>query len=407
MAKKGDVLSTATDKYIVMSLLGGGGAGEVYVVENSEHIRCAAKILKKTASSKQLKRFQNELMFGLKENHRNLVKVLDFGRSSEDESFYVMPLGNGTLRAVIKAGVPSERILAIFGDILDGLEAAHFKGVFHRDIKPENILIFSDNVKIADFGIAHFSEEYLHTLVETENSDRLANFEYAAPEQRRPGGNVDARADIFSLGLVLAELTTGQVPHGLSGTLVSSSHPQLAYLDELIEKMRQQDPARRPQSIREIKSFLISHKNAFIEQQKIDSLRSIVVKDAEVTDPLVHDPPTLLDVKFTGQELMFILSKAVSPAWINNFQNLLAGGLMGYGPDRHTFQGAVGRIHSTDYLAQRLIDQFKGYLSMANETYARKVNEQEAQRVRAERGRLEREAENAENLARIQSQLRW
>lgn len=77
--------------------------------------------------------------------------------------------------------------------------------MWHRDLKPENILHdpIENRLVVSDFGIAHFTAELMHTLVETKLAERLANFHYAAPEQRRPGGLVDHRADIYALGLIL------------------------------------------------------------------------------------------------------------------------------------------------------------------------------------------------------------
>lgn len=104
--------------------------------------------------------------------------------------FYVMPLYQHTLRGLMDAGIERNRILPLFSLILDGVEAAHLLRVWHRDLKPENVLCDanSGSAVIADFGIAHFEEDELYTAVETRNGDRLANFQYAAPEQRIRGG---------------------------------------------------------------------------------------------------------------------------------------------------------------------------------------------------------------------------
>jgi serine/threonine protein kinase len=104
--------------------------------------------------------------------------------------------------------------MAIFSQILDGVEAAHLQNVIHRDLKPENILCDQNfaTIAIADFGTARFTEDILATAIETGPSQRLANFQYAAPEQRTVGGDVQATADIYALGLMLNELFTGSVP---------------------------------------------------------------------------------------------------------------------------------------------------------------------------------------------------
>lgn len=409
MARKGEKLYTATGTYTVVKSLGSGGAGEVYLVNDESGIGFAAKALRAGLSTQKLKRFQNELMFGIKEDHPNLIKVLDFGRSDDGAPFYIMPLADSTLRAMMKAGIVDERKMHLFAGVLDGVEAAHLKGVFHRDLKPENVLYFESGqrLSVADFGIAHFEEEHLHTAVETLASERLANFEYAAPEQRRPGAEVNGRADIFALGSMLSELFTGEVPHGVGAAKVSDKAPSFAYLDDVIEKMRQQDPAKRHASIREVKAELSARGNSFIEAQKVDRLRHVVVRDSDVTDPLVLSPPTLIDVNFTGSALEFKLSQSVTNDWISTFHNAPLGGLVGYEPGRHVFRGTTVTIQVTERLAQQIIDQFKFYLQQVNDLYSHAVKERERQRVNKEKRLLAAELERQEQLVAAQKKLKW
>jgi len=402
-------LTSATEVYTVDRSLGSGGAGEVYLVKDESGEAFAAKALRPGLSKQKLKRFQNELMFGVKEDHPNLIKVLDFGRTEDGAPFYIMPLANSTLREMMKAGIPDEQKMELFAGILDGIEAAHLKGVFHRDLKPENILYFESGrrLSVADFGIAHFEEEHLHTSVETLASERLANFEYAAPEQRRPGVEVDGRVDIFALGLILSELFTGEVPHGAGAKKVLERAPSFSYLDEVIEKMRQQDPARRPSSIREVKADLLARGNSFIEAQKIDQLRNTIVKDSEVTDPLVINPPTITDVRFTGNALQIKLSQPLANNWVSTFQSAPLGGLLGYGPEYHTFQRDTASIQVPENLAQQVLDQFKYYLQQVNELYARNVTREEKQRVIANKRRLADDLARQERVAKVQGGLKW
>jgi len=407
MPKKGAILKSATSAYTVKNSLGAGGAGQVYLVTDDEQTSYAAKVLHSGLSKQKLKRFQNELMFCLRENHPNLIKVLDFGRSEDEEPFYVMPLASETLRGKLKRGIPEDSRLPLFTQLLDGVEAAHLKRVFHRDLKPENLLFVSSEIKVADFGIAHFEEDSLHTPVETLPSDRLANFEYAAPEQRRVGSVVDARADIYSLGLILAEMFTGEVPHGIGGVKIADKSPNYAYLDELVTKMRQQEPAQRPQTIREIKAELIARQNQFVEMQALDRYRNTVVRESEVSDPLVTEPPSLIHADFTGSSLSFTLSTALTSKWIYTFQNMPAGGLIGYTPEYHTFRGNSAHVKASARLAQQLIDQFKSYLQMANDLYARNVVQEEKARIEKERGVLASKIESEEARARVQNNLRW
>lgn len=171
--------------------------------------------------------------------------------------------------------------------------------------------------------------------------------------------------------------------------------------------MRQQDPTRRPSSIREVKNELIARQNAFIEAQKIDRLRKTVVKDSEVTDPLVNDPPAIVDVKFTCLGLSIKLSCVVSPKWVQVFQNAPLGGLMGYGPGHHAFSHDVASIQVPERLAQRVLDQFKFYLEQVNEIYARQIKQEEKSRVERARLQLAAEIQRQEGLAAVQRSLKW
>ena len=113
-------------------------------------------------------------------------------------------------------GLRGEDIFEIFVQLLQGLKYAHNRGVFHRDLKPENILFFDESNKavLADFGIAHFSSDEMITVVKTKQNSRMANFQYAAPEQREKGRKIDGRADMYALGLMLNEMFTGQLVAG-------------------------------------------------------------------------------------------------------------------------------------------------------------------------------------------------
>jgi serine/threonine protein kinase len=201
--------ATAFNTYTVEELLGDGGSGAVYHVKDGDGNSRALKVLKPNLGSKKLRRFKNEIAFCLATEHRNIIHVLDYGRdisADRSSSFYVMPLYSGTLRSLILEGISPEGVLALFTQVLDGIEAAHLLGAVHRDLKPENILYEPDTntLVIADFGIAKFKEEDLYTAVETKDRDRLANFAYSSPEQRSRGRLVDHRADIYALYMRLA-----------------------------------------------------------------------------------------------------------------------------------------------------------------------------------------------------------
>ena len=255
--------TTALRSYTTQGPVGQGGTGIVYEVKDEADRPYAIKCITQSAlTSQRRKRFRNEIEFCSKNYHPNVISVIDWGlvpaEIEEDEiPFYVMPLYATTLRGLMDKGLKHDEILPLFAQVLSGLRAAHELGVYHRDLKPENILIDTDtgHAVIADFGIAHFAESLLQAQVDTAPGERLANFQYAAPEQRTRG-EVDQRADVYALGLILNEMFTGQLLQGTGHKTIQSVAPDHAFLDELVDKMVRQSPAERPQSIEAIQTVL-------------------------------------------------------------------------------------------------------------------------------------------------------
>ena len=262
--KKGAVFETAYDSYTVLGELGQGGSGFVLRVLNQNQEELALKVLKpEMARQEKLGRFRNEINFSTKNTHRNIVRVVDAGFFLHGDlkcPFFVMPIFTSTLAKLIQKQIPTHRVLPLFSQILDGVEAAHKLGTWHRDLKPENILFDSreERLVIADFGIAHFEEEFLLDAVETNHKERLANFIYAAPEQKRRGPAVDRLADIFALGLILNEMFTGTVPQGTQFNKIGDVAPDFAYIDDLVDRMICQSPDKRINSIEKIKEELVA-----------------------------------------------------------------------------------------------------------------------------------------------------
>ena len=197
-------LETPFAQYQSHRLIGQGGAGKVYEARSNgvDEDVVAIKVLDPaTATRERLSRFKNEILFGVRAKHSGIVPVLDSGLALVDGAnvpFYVMPLYPATLRDVLKREANGTRLLALFVSLLDGVEAAHLLGVVHRDLKPENIFLSTNEERlvVGGFGIARFTAEALYTAVETRPGARLANFQYAAPEQRARGKTIDQRADL-------------------------------------------------------------------------------------------------------------------------------------------------------------------------------------------------------------------
>jgi serine/threonine protein kinase len=242
---------TAFSVYTDSGTVGEGATGIVHKVFDIEGQPFAIKILKtEFAKGERLRRFRNELNFCRTVRHPNIIHAVDWGvseRNGEQVPFLVMPYFPTTLAQIMAQGIPPTEVLRWFGKILDGLAEAHRLGVHHRDLKPKNILCDSakEELVISDFGIAHFAEPLLHTFVNSSTGDRLANFEYAAPEQRR-SGPVGERADVWALGLILNEMFTGMLAIGKGHRSIASVVESYAYLDSLVEQMLQQAPEARP-----------------------------------------------------------------------------------------------------------------------------------------------------------------
>jgi serine/threonine protein kinase len=391
--KKGEILRTAFDKYTIEGQRGAGGSGEVYEVRDSDGLAYAAKILDVAkTSATRLRRFKNEIHFCTKNTHRNVIQVLGSGVAKDGATFYVMPLYSGTLRDLISKGIEPRAVLTYFGQVLDGVEAAHLLRVWHRDIKPENILFSAatHTLVVADFGIAHFEEEDLLTAVETKNDERLANFLYSAPEQRTRGQVADGKADIYALGLTLNEMFTRAVPHVTGFRRVSEVAPDYAYLDGMIDLMLRQDATSRP-SASDVKRELIARGNEFLSVQRLNSLKSEVIPETEVDDPVVTNPIALVDADYRAGSLIFKLSAAPPPNWIMAFQNPRGSFsyLQGAGPEYFSFRGNEARVSlSQESLAQRLVDHTKSYIDLANRRYAEAVIADHRQRLQAEREAL-------------------
>jgi serine/threonine protein kinase len=247
------VFETAYCSYTYVKNIGEGAVGFVHEVADEEGSHRALKIFKPgEPQERRRKRFRNELKYCFENRHPHIVRVHDWGVTESDGEtvpFFIMDLYPATLRDKINAKLDPDAAVVVFRQLVDAVSSAHAAGVWHRDLKPENILIATNGTAVlADFGIAHFVESMLATAIETQPGDRLANFEYAAPEQGRKGQTVTAAADVYALGLILNEMFTGIPPHGKNAPTIGSVAPKLAGLDLLVERMLNHSPDKRPKS---------------------------------------------------------------------------------------------------------------------------------------------------------------
>src|SRR5262249_53037652 len=221
----GALVGKVIGHYRIESLIGVGGMGEVYLARDERLGRKAAlKLLPHslTTDGMQLSRFKNEARTASALNHPNILTVYEIGAEGNLQFIATEFIEGVTLRAALASGkMSAHKALEIAEQVASALAAAHDAGVVHRDIKPENIMLRPDGyVKVLDFGIAKLTEQSRTSdddrvettaLLQTRPGLVLGTAHYMSPEQAR-GQKVDARSDIWSLGVVLYEMVTGSPP---------------------------------------------------------------------------------------------------------------------------------------------------------------------------------------------------
>lgn len=233
--------------YKVVQKLGEGGFGEVYQARQSTPIRrdVAIKILKKGMDSRQvLARFQAERQAMAMMNHIGIAKVFDAGTTDSGQPYFVMELVKGipiNRYCDLNRLSIRERVL-LFIDVCQAIQHAHHKGVIHRDIKPSNILVTNTDEKplpvVIDFGVAKATQQPLsEDSFVTQMHQLVGTPAYMSPEQAEMSGmDIDTRADVYSLGVVLYELLCGSLPLEVS----KRSTSQL----EIMRTVREVEPTR-------------------------------------------------------------------------------------------------------------------------------------------------------------------
>ena len=260
--KKGNIIKGVHDEYEIINNFKQGSDANLFEVKDSNENILIMKTIKKTntLSSSKISRFKNEMDFLYKHSNKNIVKVIDYNISADEKTlFYIMKKYCSDLRTLIKNGIDYQKSIKYFWQICEGLKSAHAEHCWHRDLKPENILYDEeeDIVVVADFGIAHFSDDDKVDKIETKNTEKLANFKYHSPEQV-PGKVVeDATADIWALGYILNEMFTNEIPLGENYKKISSVTRIYKNLDLLVSEMIKSDKKERCQSISEVEFYLL------------------------------------------------------------------------------------------------------------------------------------------------------
>lgn len=319
MATPAPLIGQSCGKYQITSLIGEGGMGAVYLarhelIENQAVIKV---LLPQFSHNKELvKRFFNEAKAAAAVKHPSIIAIHDFGYRPDGTAYIVMEYLDGQpLSARMRHGhrFDQARALDIAWQIADGLRAVHECGIVHRDLKPDNLFLVPDpaavdgeRVKILDFGIAKLTET--QDGVKTRTGAVMGTPIYMSPEQCRGAGEVDHRADLYSLGCILFQMLCGRPPfRGAGAGDVIAAHlmtpppaprslvPEVSRtLEASVLRLLEKDPAARYQSARETMDALAS-----LGTNRVTSPGRRAVTSGPrhpmASDPMASDPdaPTL------------------------------------------------------------------------------------------------------------------
>lgn len=258
------------DRYVVTELIGVGGMGRVYRARHSVLDReYAIKVLfgEFASEEKFAERFRREAQAISRVRHPNIVSVEDFGQTSEGLVFLALEYVAGetlTSRLQKRTRLPPPDAASIIRQVVKGLGAAHARGLVHRDIKPQNLMLTrGDAVKILDFGAVNIAELPQHERLTTVGNI-VGTPAYMAPEQSQ-NSNVGPEADFYSVGVVLYEMLTGNLPfRGRSRAEILVAHiteaappcPPSDGLERLVARLLEKRPTDRPASADEVLDLL-------------------------------------------------------------------------------------------------------------------------------------------------------
>jgi serine/threonine-protein kinase len=268
--------------YKITSKLGEGGMGVVYL---AEHPVIGKKVAMKaihpelSKNSDVVSRFVTEAKAVNQIGHEHIVDIADFGNTPEGEFYFVMEYLQGESlsdRLRRESRIEYARALSIGAQIADALNASHAQGIIHRDLKPENIFLCNrgqsrDFVKVLDFGLAKLTMGDVKVTHKTRTGSVMGTPYYMSPEQCEGKIEIDHRADIYSLGVLIFEMLTGKVPFGGEGygeiivkhvtmppPSVRSVVPDLPeYLDMILYRVLAKDRDQRFQTMAELREALL------------------------------------------------------------------------------------------------------------------------------------------------------
>jgi len=288
-------------RYRIERVLGEGGMGAVFV---AEHLRLRKSVALKVVhgsfagSAELAERFAREAMVSAKLEHPNVASAIDYGTLADGSAYLVMQLAPGkNLRAWLDDGTDWRFAVQVGAQIADALVAAHAIGVVHRDLKPENVMVDERvQARVLDFGIARVTEA--GTSVLTRVGTVMGTPGYMPPEQA-VGEPVDARADIYALGVILYELCTGTLPYPqdelgkILAAQLTADPPRLSTrvpdvppeLDALVATMLASSKHARPSDVGPIRDALRAMAHALGPVPRVTETRARAPSAATIATP--------------------------------------------------------------------------------------------------------------------------
>ncbi len=322
-----DELADRFPQFELLHLVGSGGMGTVYCARQKSLNRLVAlKIIRPEVHQRAefADRFIREARAMAQLNHSNIITVHDFGQQ-DDLYYFVMEYVDGiNLRQMIRSNrLTAKQALEIVPAVCDALQYAHDRGIVHRDIKPENILIDTNGtVKIADFGLAKLLNQETAGPQLTQANHVMGTMHYMAPEQIEHPLDVDHRADIYSLGVVIYELLTGELP---LGRFAPPSHKVTldVRLDDIVLHTLAKEPALRYQRVGDVKTDMQSVARAPAESpipSAAGRAAAVPHKPREPADVVADDPWLTGPIPGVGMWLAMLHPQT----WVNALYLLLS-----------------------------------------------------------------------------------
>jgi len=338
-------------RFEIVSLLGMGGYGAVYRALQRPLDRPVALKLMRHADDLAVARFEREARVIAQLRHPNTVRLLDFGAADQGEVFMALELVQGeTLRGAIDrdGALPVARAAHIASQVCEALAEAHAAGIVHRDLKPENVMLDrvhgrTDLVRVLDFGIAKLHQEGTATL--TATGSVIGTPAYIAPEAWH-GRPVDARTDLYALGVVLYEMLAGRLPFDKPSAPaqmlahLTTKPPRFEALEppvrvagaipDLVYWLLAKEPAERPASAEAVQAALVAFTGGV---QPPRPAPEPPVEHPSQTADIVLEPPTP-EPGISTDDAYVVPRRGVRPGVLLALVVLIVGGLAAWWSSR-------------------------------------------------------------------------